>query len=88
VAALRLRIDGLVQGVFFRAESKKKADALGLTGWVRNTDDGCVEIHAEGTVENLAALKEWCRRGPPNARVKEVTEIETSEEQLAAFDIR
>ncbi|MCK5019798.1 MAG: acylphosphatase [Candidatus Peribacteraceae bacterium] len=41
-------INGRVQGVFFRATAKKVADELEICGWVKNTDDGCVEIHAKG----------------------------------------
>ena len=67
--AKSFRITGHVQGVFFRANAKERAETLGLTGWVRNHYDGSVEIHAEGKVEMLRALEQWCQRGPEAARV-------------------
>lgn len=81
-------ITGLVQGVFYRAETQRKARELGLTGWVRNCDDGSVEIHAEGPMSKLNELEDWCRKGPPKAKVNNVTITETCEEQFASFEIR
>jgi acylphosphatase len=66
---LSLRIRGRVQGVFYRAQTQAKASELLLTGWVRNREDGSVELVAEGAREPLEALLEWCRTGPPKARV-------------------
>jgi acylphosphatase len=66
---LSLRIRGLVQGVCYRAETKTTATRLRLSGWVRNRDDGSVELVAEGPPAQLDALLEWCRTGPPRARV-------------------
>jgi acylphosphatase len=65
----RVIIYGRVQGVFFRASTQEKATELGLTGRVRNREDGAVEIIAEGGKEKLNELVEWCRVGPPGARV-------------------
>jgi acylphosphatase len=62
-------ISGRVQGVFYRSNTRRKALELGLKGWVRNLRDGRVEIVAEGDEERLERLIEWCRRGPPMARV-------------------
>ena len=64
-----IRISGLVQGVFFRASTKEKADALGLTGLVRNESDGSVYVEVEGAAEMLKIFIEWCHRGPARARV-------------------
>lgn len=72
MAKLHLRVKGNVQGVFFRANTKKKADELGVAGWVRNCDDGSVECVAEGEKEKLEMLLEWCRKGPSDARVSNV----------------
>jgi acylphosphatase len=66
---LSLRIRGLVQGVFYRAETHATATRLRLSGWVRNREDGSVELVAEGPRAQLEALLEWCRKGPPRARV-------------------
>lgn len=67
-----LRIEGRVQGVFYRHSTKTEARALGLLGWVRNMDDGSVELEVEGPRETVEKLIEWCRKGPPNARVDNV----------------
>ncbi|MBI4843643.1 MAG: acylphosphatase [Nitrospirae bacterium] len=72
--SVTLRIKGFVQGVFFRASAKDMADGLGLTGWVRNLPDGSVEAFFEGEEGKLKEALDWCRHGPPGARVKEVIE--------------
>ena len=69
---LSLRIRGRVQGVSYRAHTRATATRLGLAGWVRNRHDGSVELVAEGPREQLQALLEWCREGPPLARVEAV----------------
>ena len=70
---VRLRVTGIVQGVCFRAETRREACRLGLCGFVRNRDDGSVEVVAEGSSSRLDTLIAWCRRGPPHARVAGVT---------------
>ena len=69
---VHLIIEGKVQGVFYRASAMEKAVSLGLTGVVRNLPDGSVELFAEGSRDKLDLLVEWCRTGPPNAKVTEV----------------
>ena len=69
---LRLEVRGIVQGVGFRQSLAKRANALGLAGWVRNRRDGSVEALLCGDPVKLELLKEWARRGPPLARVTEV----------------
>lgn len=71
---LHLSISGDVQGVFFRANAQSVASGLSLTGWVRNKDDGSVELVAEGDPESLRKLREWCKKGPAGARVERVDE--------------
>ena len=68
-ARVHLVVSGRVQGVFFRQSTADTARRLGLRGWVRNLPDGRVEAEAEGDRAALEALVEWCRRGPPAARV-------------------
>jgi acylphosphatase len=68
----RIHVYGRVQGVFFRANMKKVAEDLGLSGWVRNLQDGSVEAYVEGPEENVRKLVEWCHVGPPAARVERV----------------
>ena len=53
---------GRVQGVFFRANIQKKAEQLGIAGWVRNRDDGRVEVFAEGEEKLLMQIMEFCRK--------------------------
>ncbi len=65
-------IRGRVQGVFFRAEARERALALGVRGWIRNNPDGTVEAVLEGPEEHVEALLRWCRRGPAGARVEAV----------------
>ena len=67
---IHLLISGNVQGVFYRANTKKKAEEFGLTGWVKNTLDNEVEILAEGEEENLKRLIKWCCNGSENAIVE------------------
>ncbi len=66
------RVSGRVQGVFFRAHTEQTARSLGLTGWVRNTRDGCVEGEAFGSTEDLDRFLEWLHQGSPHSRVDEV----------------
>jgi acylphosphatase len=65
-------VEGLVQGVSFRARTKGTADSLGLKGWVRNLPGGNVEAVFEGDEENLKTMLAWCRKGPSLARVTDV----------------
>jgi acylphosphatase len=65
-------ISGRVQGVWFRANTKDKAEQLGLNGWVRNTNDGNVEAIFEGEPEKITKMLEWCHQGPPMAHVENV----------------
>ncbi|MDD5167685.1 MAG: acylphosphatase [Syntrophales bacterium] len=65
-------IAGRVQGVAFRDYTKKTADTLGLTGWVKNNRDGRVEAIFEGGSPAIEAMSVWCHKGSPFARVEEV----------------
>lgn len=66
-------IQGRVQGVFFRAETRRRALSLGLTGWVRNRADGAVEAVFEGPRERVESMLGWCERGPAGAEVDSVS---------------
>ena len=66
---VRAIVTGRVQGVAFRAFTVDEARDRGLTGWVRNRDDGAVELEAQGDDAQVAALLAWCAHGPPAARV-------------------
>jgi acylphosphatase len=69
---VRLRVTGLVQGVFYRQSAAGEATRLGVAGGVRNLSDGSVELVAEGRRAEVESLIAWCRRGPPAARVEDV----------------
>jgi len=65
-------VSGRVQGVFFRSETKRKADSYGVKGWVRNLPDARLEAVFEGEEEAVKALVEFCKRGPLGATVANV----------------
>ena len=65
-------ISGKVQGVWFRANTKNKADQLGIMGWVKNTPDGNVEAFFEGEKDRVDDIIEWCHHGPSQAQVRNV----------------
>lgn len=86
--SVHLKIHGIVQGVFFRKFSCMKANKLGIKGWVRNTDDGTVEIEAEGIPESLDTFIKWCHHGPDQAVVNKVTVVESSLKNFTSFEIK
>jgi acylphosphatase len=81
-------ISGRVQGVFYRAWAREVALKLNLTGWVRNRDDGCVELTVEGPREYLESLIERCWKGPPSAQVTDIQcTWEEASQDLEPFQI-
>ncbi|MBI5642522.1 MAG: acylphosphatase [Deltaproteobacteria bacterium] len=66
-------VQGIVQGVFFRASTVDVAEAHGVYGWVKNNPDGTVEAVLEGEEKAVKEVIAWCRVGPPRARVDDVT---------------
>ncbi|MDO8468373.1 MAG: acylphosphatase [Candidatus Peribacter sp.] len=87
--ARHLLITGLVQGVNFRHEAKAKADALHLTGWVRNNDaDGSLEMHIEGRPDALKEFEQWCQNGPQPARVENVQAKDDPEDYGKSFVVQ
>tara|TARA_R110000850_G_scaffold260905_1_gene388625 strand:- start:4 stop:282 length:279 start_codon:yes stop_codon:yes gene_type:complete len=83
-----IRIRGIVQGVFFRKTTQQKAVQLGITGTVKNKDDGSVYIEACGTPEALKALVEWCHEGPPRAEVESVETKDMEFKEFKDFSIK
>jgi acylphosphatase len=75
---VHVRVHGQVQGVYYRASAQQEAERLGLHGWVRNRQDGSVEVVAEGEADPVEAFLAWCRRGPERAQVRDL-EIERLE---------
>lgn len=78
VQARRFIVRGRVQGVGFRWFVEREAHILGIAGWVRNNHDGCVEILAQGTGDQLSGLRSRLREGPRAARVDAVEEQEAA----------
>src|SRR4051812_46621584 len=74
--ARRYVVRGRVQGVGFRWFVEREARILGISGWVRNTYDGGVEVLAMGTGEQLASMRRKLQEGPRAARVDEVEELQ------------
>ncbi|WP_257294820.1 acylphosphatase [Endozoicomonas sp. YOMI1] len=79
----RAFVEGRVQGVWFRGSTQEKARQLGIGGWARNLPDGRVEVLMCGSKEAVAKLEEWLHKGPPLARV---VNISIAEESLQVFD--
>lgn len=81
-------VHGRVQGVFFRDSTRKKACEFNITGWVRNLSNGCVEVFACGTNENLIAFEKWLWQGPAAASVQDVKTEPAGWEEYADFSIQ
>jgi len=87
-AAVRALVRGRVQGVGFREATVSRAHALGVLGWVRNRDDGGVEVHAEGPAAAVEALTAFLRAGPRGAEVSEVAVERVKVEGHEQFAVR
>jgi len=82
-----LVITGKVQGVAYRVCMAREAQLLGVAGWVRNRADGSVEAMVAGTPEQVAAIMNWARRGPPAAVVEHVA-VELGSGEFSGFERR
>lgn len=83
------RIEGRVQGVWYRGWTCKMAEKFGLTGWVRNRADGSVEAMFQGQAQNILDMIEACKKGPMAARVDRVsTEYVKNADTLSGFKQR
>jgi len=76
-------IDGRVQGVFYRASAYKKAQSIGVKGWVRNMDDGCVEALVQGEQDLVDDMLDWFWQGSAPSHV---TSVRCYDEQPIATD--
>lgn len=88
VKTLTLRIHGRVQGVWYRGWTVKQANALGLSGWVRNRPDGTVEALVHGPADSVDDLVRRCHEGPPAARVDSVDQAPAADIPEPGFDQR
>jgi protein-L-isoaspartate(D-aspartate) O-methyltransferase len=84
-----VHVFGRVQNVFYRASARSEGDRLGLRGWVKNNDDGTVVLHLQGHSSDVDAMLDWCRVGPPAARVDRVEVSEApADGSLTGFEVR
>ncbi len=79
---------GRVQGVFFRDTTRRRAESLGVAGWVSNRDDGAVEAVFEGEEDAVEAMVAFCRSGPGRAEVTDLEVAEEPPEGLSGFEVR
>jgi acylphosphatase len=84
----RVVAHGRVQGVFFRDSARQRANAHGVSGWVRNREDGAVEAVLEGPPEAVDRVVRFFQTGPPSASVHEVEVDDEPPEGLRGFQIR
>jgi acylphosphatase len=87
VKAVRVEIEGRVQGVAYRDWTQRAAHSLGLAGWVRNRRDGSVEAVFHGPAEAVDRMVALCREGPPAARVAEVRALPFSGDPPTSFRV-
>jgi acylphosphatase len=81
-------ISGRVQGVSFRDATRSQAEQLGLSGWVRNTQDGQVEAVFEGDADTVRQMIDWCESGPSSADVEDVSVENEQPEGFSGFEVR
>ena len=85
--AIQARVTGQVQGVAFRWHAQEQAPRVGVVGGVRNAVSGSVLVHAEGMAEAVDALVEWCRHGPPSARVRDLAARDAAVSGASSFEV-
>ena len=82
-------VSGRVQGVFYREKTRKKAEKLGVTGWVKNLSDGRVESIFEGDRDMVENMVNWARKGPIWAKIEALDVVwEDYRGEFGAFEIR
>lgn len=86
--AVHVIVDGRVQGVCFRMETRRAALGFNVKGWVRNLPDGSVEGVFEGDPGDVDLLVDWCRKGPALAMVSNIRVTERKPEGYGDFSIR
>lgn len=82
---IRCVVKGKVQGVFFRANARRQAEQLDITGSARNLPDGTVEVVACGEIEAIEKLRAWLRQGPPSAEVSGIASEVIAVQEFPGF---
>jgi acylphosphatase len=86
---VKLIIKGIVQGVNFRYYTQQEARKYSVNGWVRNLADGSVAVVFEGEEEDVEAMIQWCRHGPPGAHVTElIAQPEEYRGEFQSFSVK
>lgn len=84
-----VKVSGAVQGVYYRSSARREGALRGLRGWVHNQSDGSVALRLQGSSEAVDAMLDWCREGPPAARVSRLTVSDApADESLRGFEVR
>lgn len=84
---IRIKIEGKVQGVFYRQAAKEKAVELGIKGTVKNCEDESVEVVVTGDELQLKQFTDWCREGPPRSAVTNLVIEKLPLQQFRNFSI-
>jgi len=84
---LRLYISGTVQGILFRKFIEENANRIGVRGYVRNLDDGKVEVVIEGVNEKVLEMVEICKQGNAHSKIREVRISEIPNQSFVGFKI-
>jgi acylphosphatase len=85
---VRVVAHGRVQGVFFRDSVRRRAESFGVSGWVRNRDDGTVEAVFEGEPGTVSSLVDYCRDGPGRAAVTRLDVSDEAPDSTDGFQVR
>jgi len=85
--SVRLYINGTVQGVFFRAFVKENAERNNVKGFIRNLDDGRIEVFLEGDVNAVNKMIELCKKGPKHSQIKNVEEKSERFQDFKVFKV-
>jgi acylphosphatase len=87
IRTVTVKIEGRVQGVYYRAWTKQTARGLGLDGWVRNATDGSVEAVFSGPAPAVEEMLKLCADGPPDAKVTAVTITDEGDAAPSGFKV-
>ncbi|MBS3085149.1 acylphosphatase [Candidatus Pacearchaeota archaeon] len=85
--SIRLYITGTIQGVFFRAFIKENAEKYNVKGFVRNLEDGRIEVFLEGDADNVNKMIELCKKGPKHSKIEKVEEKEERFQDFKTFKV-
>ncbi len=83
----RLYISGTVQGIFFRNFVKENAERHNVKGFVRNLEDGRIEVFLEGNIDDVAKMIELCKQGPKHSQIQKVEEKEETFQDFKTFKV-